>query len=87
MPTTIRWSDEEVDALCKMTNDGVPDKTIAEKLGRSLYAIRFRRSVLGVIKTRTKEFSFNSPIADYFPKWYKDYLLKRWQEEQSTSTK
>lgn len=42
------WSDRDLETLRKMVRDGVSDKAVADKLGRSANAVRQRRLLLNI---------------------------------------
>ena len=83
------WSATEREKVKDMFFEGYSDAEIGEVLGRTAKSVGLQRYHLNLHKAHQphKEFRIHDAMADYFPTWYKKYLLQQWKEQQQTSTK
>lgn len=82
------WTRADKEKLRDLFFEGYNDEEIAKKMGRTPKAVCIQRSLLKLPKKRQppRRFGIHDAMADYYPKWYKDYLIKQWEKEQSMST-
>lgn len=80
------WSDEERKIVADMFAKGYDDAEIAERLNRTKYAVgRQRTLVLGLCRSRKEhraKFEINDAMAEYYPKWYREYLYKQHKQQR-----
>lgn len=76
------WTAKEREKVRDMFYEGYTDAEIAEALKRTEGAVVRQRCMLKLKKTARPRHTFyiHDAMAEYFPKWYKELLFKRWQE-------
>lgn len=87
----LPWNDEELAKLRQLFEQGYEDYAIAQEIGneRTEQAVKQKRHQLNLVRVRTiwakDTFAINDAIAEYYPKWYKEYLYKQWLQQQTSS--
>lgn len=72
------WSEAEDKRLAELFAQGVNDATIAKELGRPEGGIKVRRQKLRLLRAAhdRERLKVLDAMADYYPRWYREQLLK-----------
>lgn len=76
------WTAAQKEKLRDLFFEGYNDEEIGTKIGRTAKAVGVQRCHMQLRKKRQppKTFIIHDAMADYYPRWYKEYLKEQWEQ-------